>query len=57
MRVLGQLGPGFFLYFRTKKRREAHNGVGPDLALEAAGKLRLNNDVMAIILAIEDSNS
>jgi len=56
MRVTGPLGPGFFLYFRSKKQRGTFSGIneGPDLVAEMAGKQRLNNDVMAIILAIED---
>jgi hypothetical protein len=53
MRPVGQLGPGWFLYLRTKKQHSAQNALGRDYVGE---KRRKESEVIAIIMAIEDSN-
>ncbi len=54
MRVLGPLGPGWFIYLRTKKQHSAQNAV--DGGIDYVGEKRTKeSEVIAIIMAIEDS--
>jgi hypothetical protein len=53
MRVNGPLGPGWFIYLRSKKQSSAQNALGRDYVGE---KRRKETEVIAIIMAIEDSN-
>jgi hypothetical protein len=53
MRALGPLGPGWFIYFRSKKQHSAQNAV--DGGIDYVGeKRRKESEVIAIIMAIED---
>lgn len=51
MRVLGQLGPGFFIFFRTKKQSSAQNALGKDYV---GIKRKRESEVIVLIMAIED---
>lgn len=56
-KIRGQLGPGFFIFFRTKKFHSSHGGAEVGTGIDyLAEKQRNEQEVISIIMAIYDED-